>query len=249
MPGKASVLTPTIDHLVVAAASLADGVAWCEKALGVTPGPGGEHPLMGTHNRLINVSGPAWPRAYLEIIAIELGVTPTLANGKKRWFDLDDTVLQARIAKDGPQLIHFVVSVPDVMVALKALAARGLDRGEAVQASRQSASGQLTWRITVRDDGQRLFYGGLPTLIQWVDNARGAQRAAAPVHPVDGMPASGVTLESLQVSHPRPESLVDAYAGIGLTDTGLLKVSKGPPNLCATLMTPLGRVRLESKSA
>lgn len=28
-----------LDHLVVAAASLAQGVQWCETTLGVTPGP------------------------------------------------------------------------------------------------------------------------------------------------------------------------------------------------------------------
>jgi hypothetical protein len=28
-----------LDHLVIAAASLAEGVAWCEATLGVVPGP------------------------------------------------------------------------------------------------------------------------------------------------------------------------------------------------------------------
>ena len=37
-----------LDHLVIMANSLDEGVAWCEATLGVTPGPGGEHPLMGT---------------------------------------------------------------------------------------------------------------------------------------------------------------------------------------------------------
>jgi hypothetical protein len=45
-----------VDHLVIAAASLEEGVAWCEATLGVTPGPGGEHPLMGTHNRLLRIA-------------------------------------------------------------------------------------------------------------------------------------------------------------------------------------------------
>ena len=52
------------------AASLAEGVAWCEATLGVTPGPGGEHPLMGTHNRLLRIATADFPHAYLEIIAI-----------------------------------------------------------------------------------------------------------------------------------------------------------------------------------
>ena len=46
----------TLDHLVVLAPSLASGVAWAEATLGVTPGPGGEHSLMGTHNRLLRLN-------------------------------------------------------------------------------------------------------------------------------------------------------------------------------------------------
>ena len=63
-------LASHIDHLVVAAASLDDGVRWCEKTLGITPGPGGEHPLMGTHNRLFTIATVQHPKAYFEIIAI-----------------------------------------------------------------------------------------------------------------------------------------------------------------------------------
>ena len=51
------------DHLVIAAATLNDGVLWCERMLGVTPGPGGTHPLMGTHNRLLNIASPDFPCA------------------------------------------------------------------------------------------------------------------------------------------------------------------------------------------
>ena len=59
-----------LDHLVVMANTLDEGVAWCEATLGVTPGPGGEHPLMGTHNRLLRIDSDAFSRAYLELIAI-----------------------------------------------------------------------------------------------------------------------------------------------------------------------------------
>ena len=230
-----------VDHLVVVAASLDEGVAWCERVLGITPGPGGEHPLMGTHNRLFSVAGPAFARSYFEIIAIQPGVTPTRPAGKHRWFDMDDVLLQARVAQDGPQLVHFVASVPGVATAVKALAAQGLDRGAVVQASRQTASGLLSWRITVRDDGQRLFYGTLPTLIQWGEAGEDPVQAA---HPLDAMPASGVTLQALQASHPRPEQLQAAYDAIGLADVAVVQ---GTPNLVATLHTPLGLVQLESK--
>ena len=52
-----------VDHLVVAAATLADGVAWCERTLGVTPGPGGRHPLFGTHNRLLKIEAELGDKA------------------------------------------------------------------------------------------------------------------------------------------------------------------------------------------
>ncbi|MGQ2980754.1 MAG: VOC family protein [Polaromonas sp.] len=230
-----------VDHLVVVAASLDQGVKWCEATLGITPGPGGEHPLMGTHNRLFSVASAAFPRAYFEIIAIQPGVTPARAAGKQRWFDMDDAMLQSRVASEGPQLVHFVASVPGVVSAVKALAAQGLDRGAVVPASRQTAGGLLSWRITVRDDGQRLFYGTLPTLIQW---GEAGEDPAQATHPLDAMPASGVTLEALQARHPRPEKLQAAYAAIGLAG---VDVSPGTPDLIATLHTPRGRVQLESK--
>lgn len=230
-----------VDHLVVVAASLDQGVAWCEETLGITPGPGGEHPLMGTHNRLFSVAGPAFPRAYFEIIAIQPGVTPRRADGTHRWFDMDDRELQALVTREGPQLVHFVASVPGVLTAVKALAALGLDRGSVLEASRQTATALLQWRITVRDDGQRLFYGGLPTLIQWGEAGEDPARAA---HPLDAMAPSGVTLQALQVRHPRPDKLQAAHAAIGLAGVA---VTPGAPNLIATLQTPRGLVMLESK--
>lgn len=234
-------ITAQVDHLVVMAASLDQGVEWCEATLGITPGPGGEHPLMGTHNRLFSIAGPAFPRAYFEIIAIQPGVTPARASGKHRWFDMDAPVLQSRVSGEGPQLIHFVASVPGVVSAVKALAAQGLDRGAIVPVSRQTASALLSWRITVRDDGQRLFYGGLPTLIQWGQACEDPARAA---HPLDAMQPSGVRLEALRVSHPQPNKLQAAHAAIGLVDVGVIQ---GAPNLVATLTTPRGLVTLESK--
>ena len=60
-----------VDHLVVAAASLEQGVAWCQATLGFTPATGGKHPLMGTHNRVFSIATAEYPLAYFEIIAID----------------------------------------------------------------------------------------------------------------------------------------------------------------------------------
>lgn len=220
-------MSAQLDHLVIAAASLSEGVAWCETTLGVTPGPGGEHALFGTHNRLLKLGADGAPNAYLEIIAINQQATPTRAPPLRRWFDLDDPVLQTRLEKHGPQLIHWVVSVPDLPTAIAAWRALGVDRGTALTASRPTPAGLLQWQIAVRDDGQRLLDGCLPTLIQW-----GA------VHPASSMPASGLGLHALRLRHPQATLLQAALQAIGLR--GVIPMV-GEATLQAELDTPLGR--------
>lgn len=220
-----------VDHLVVAAQSLDQGVQWCEATLGVTPHAGGEHPLMGTHNRLLRLSTPQYARAYLEIIAINPHAKPP---GRVRWFDLDDPKLQRAIHLQ-PRLVHFVARTSDAASALKALHRLGIDRGPLLHAERATPAGLLRWQITVRSDGQRLFYGALPTLIQWEQ-----------MHPADEMRPSGLALQSLHACHPRLADLQSAHAAIGLTG---VTAEQGAPNLCATLATPKGIVTLESAGA
>ena len=95
-------MSAALDHLVVVAATLDEGVAWCERTLGITPGPGGQHPLMGTHNRLFSITSPDFPLAYFEIIAIDPAAPDP---GRRRWFDMDDAALQERVRREGPQLV------------------------------------------------------------------------------------------------------------------------------------------------
>jgi hypothetical protein len=102
---------PGIDHLVVLAAGLHEGADGSRHTLGVEPAQGGEHPLMGTHNRLLDISSAAHPRSYLEIIAIDPGAASARPMGAKRWFDMDDPALRAQVARGGPQRIHW--DLPD----------------------------------------------------------------------------------------------------------------------------------------
>lgn len=216
-----------LDHLVVAAATLADGVAWCEQTLGVTPGPGGAHALFGTHNRLLRLDGTEQdPPAYVEIIAIDPMATPTRAAPLKRWFDLDDPTLRQRLATHGPQLIHWVARVPDLDTALRVWTDLSLDRGPAIAASRPTPTGLLQWRLSVRDDGQRLLDGCLPTLIEWGEQ-----------HPARQMAHSGLRLQQLALRHPQAALLTRALAAIGL---GNIAVDTGAPRLSAALHTPTG---------
>ena len=225
-------VTAQVDHLVVAAASLAEGVAWCESTLGITPGPGGQHPLMGTHNRLFSIASAQYPTAYFEIIAIDSGASCARNQGEKRWFDLDNEAVQLSLKQNGPQLLHFVANTPRAGSTIEALARLGLDRGELLTASRMTPQGLLSWKITVRADGQRLFNGMLPTLIEWGD-----------VHPTHQLAAPSVTLQSLMASQPDMAMLQSAYTAIDLQGVTLVQ---GQSNLVATLQTPLGVVTLES---
>ncbi|MGJ7580334.1 VOC family protein [Variovorax sp. RHLX14] len=228
-----------VDHLVIAARTLDEGVQWCEATLGVKPWPGGAHASMGTHNRLLSIASPAFPQAYLEIIAIDSVARPTRAAPLRRWFDLDDQILQASLAHHGPHLIHFVAAVPDLHAAVTALAGDPLriDRGHVVHAFRElpeaSGGGRIEWQIAVRDDGQRLFYGALPTLIQW-----GLR------HPADDLPDDGLALLALEASHPRIETLRAALDAIAFD---AMSLRQGAPDLVATLRTPRGVVTLGSR--
>jgi hypothetical protein len=228
-----------IDHLIVVAKTLAIGVQWCESELGITPGPGVEHAQYGTHNRLFKIATPANPLAYLEIIAINPDATRPANSVSKRWFDMDDPALQAAVEIE-PRLVHFAVNTNDIQAARNAMKAQGIDRGPAQHASRHSRRGVLQWQMTVREDGQRLFNGALPTLIQW-----GKPDAAEPLrlHPRNSLPRSGVTLQSISISHPTGEKLQAAFDAIGLTD---IRIETGPANIRVSLQTPKGLIELQS---
>jgi Glyoxalase-like domain len=161
-----------VDHLIVAADSLDEGAAWCEATLGVAPQPGGRHALMGTHNRLVNLSSPGFPRCYLEIIAIDPEAPPP---DRPRWFGLD-----AR--PPGPSaMIHVVARSTMLDMHRWGLIHKQMDPGLPVTASR----GDLHWQILLRPDGSLL--PGLPTLIQWQGTA----------HPADRLPDQGLRLTGL----------------------------------------------------
>jgi Glyoxalase-like domain len=162
-----------VDHLIVAADSLEAGAAWCEATLGVVPQPGGQHALMGTHNRLVNLSSDAFPRCYLEIIAIDPDAPPP---GRARWFGLD------RRPPGPPALIHVVARSTMLDMHRWGLIHKQMDPGLPVAASR----GDLRWQILLRPDGSLL--PALPTLIQW-DGP----------HPAERLPDQGLRLQSLQL--------------------------------------------------
>lgn len=212
-----------LDHLVIAAATLEQGVRWFSEHFGVEPGPGGVHPLMGTHNRLCAIGSPAFPRAYLELIAIDPAAP---APRRPRWFGLDEPAL-AEALRDGPRLVHWVARCGSIVATRERFAAAGMDVGEPIAATR----GGLRWQITVRPDGTLGAGGALPTLIEWGE-----------AHPADAMPAGGVALTGLCLRHA-PAALAP-WLPDGVTPA----VGDGP-TLEAEFTTPRGALRLASGRA
>lgn len=209
-----------IDHLVVAATTLADGIEYVAELTGVAPQPGGRHIAMGTHNALLRLGA----RFYLEIIAIDPdGAKP----GRARWFDLDDVALQAELV-ERPRLVHWVARC-DAIERVAAACPVALGRVEPF------ARGDYRWRITVTDDGSRPAKGVVPALIQWDVDA----------HPADRLPEANVALAQLAATHPDPAMVRAALAKLDLA-TAIHVAYDRDARLAAMLRTPRGMVTLST---
>lgn len=223
--------TAVFDHLVVACATLDEGVAWCRDILGLEPGPGGRHAAFSTHNRLVRIdNAEAWPLAFLELIAIDPEAPPP---GRPRWFDLDNPQLQQTLAGQGPQLVHFVARSTMLDMHRWGLITIGLPPGDPVRAGRDTLRGRLDWDILVPADGVPRAQGALPTLIQWPPDL-------ATVHPASQLPASGLALTrfTLRGLPPKAREVLRLRGPVFASDAG--------PVLEAELSTPRGRITLTS---
>lgn len=209
----------TFDHLVIGAARLAQGVDWVADRLGAALPPGGSHPRMGTHNRLTAL-GPA---SFLEVIAIDPAADPVAEPlPRPRWFALDDPAERARLERR-PRLLTWVAATDDIEASLARASAAGADLGRPVEMTR----GDLTWLISIRDDGALAEGGTLPALIQWPDSA----------HPAGAMTDLGLRLERLELRHPEPTRLDAVLQAIGADALATIVRAKAP-SLRAFLRTP-----------
>lgn len=221
-----------LDHLVIAAHTLAQGVQWCETTLGITPGPGGSHAKMGTHNRLFSIAGPHSLGVYAEIIAIDPAAP---APSRRRWFGLDEPTVQAALV-DQPQLVHAVVRTANLERDLSTWRALGHDPGSVVDMSRMTPAGELHWRLTVPESGQLAEQGCLPTLIDWPDGSPGWR-----------LPESGIELLELKLLAPTTSHLPAAYAAIGWQGVAVeTAMARTGHRWCTQFKTPKGLVDLLS---
>jgi len=176
-----------LDHITVAALDLAEGVAYASERLGIEIPPGGQHPLMGTHNHLLRLADDL----FLEVIAPDPAAP---APSRARWFGFDNGATRAALAKS-PRLWTWVARCADLGAALRHVEGSA---GPAVRVSR----GNLSWLIGVPDDGAMPFDGAFPTLIEW---------PAGP-HAASGMRDLGCSLRRLTVQHPQASQIARQLA-------------------------------------
>ena len=207
-------MTLALDHVALRCGDLNAGANTFARETGLALGPGGKHPRMGTHNRLLFTGGDT----YLELISID----PTAANPEEpRWFGLDDVLPDA-----APTLSFWVLRVTDLDAALSIARDHGLDLGAPLALSR----GTLNWRLAVRQDGNLPLGGCAPVLIEWPEG----------VHPTQTMAETGVTVSRLEVRHPDASSILAACTALGgLPDT--VYVDNGGPEISVTLRKSSGQ--------
>lgn len=134
-----------LDHPVLACETLAQGVAHVEAVLDQRLERGGEHPLMGTHNRLLSLG----PGEYLEVIARNPDARGP--EGRKRWYGLDDFTGPPRIVAWCARAEHFVAPPGTTIIEM--------------------TRGSLRWQFTLPDSDQLPGHGTHPLLIHWHDNS------------------------------------------------------------------------------
>ncbi len=173
-----------LDHLVVAARTLDEGVSYVEAVLGVTLSPGGRHPHMGTHNKLLSLG----PHEYLEVIAIdpEAG-SPAV----RRWFNLDNL-------QGAPRMTNWVCGTDDLHAAIDAAPPGS---GVPLQLSR----GDMNWSMAVPEFGRLPYDDAMPALIEWHEGSP---------HPNKRLPDHGLRLARLDVFHPDADALLKAFPAL-----------------------------------
>lgn len=212
-----------LDHLVIAAHSLEQGVAYVEEKLGVTIPYGGIHPQMGTHNHLASLGKDI----FLEIIAINPNGDPPQ---RPRWFALDNPLMTGSL-QESPRLVSWVVNTTNINALIEN---SGCSFGTPEQIHRD----HLSWYFGLPTDGRLLAGGFLPYIIQWQSE----------VHPATRMTDVGLRLKSLTGYHKNPKWLTSMLSSIGAD--GLIEIKEAAglanPTLSAVFETPSGEVTLKS---
>lgn len=206
-----------VDHLLLGAADLDQGIQWIEERTGIKAVIGGVHPGMGTRNALLSLGG----KRYLEIIA------PDPAQDAYN-FAVDVRKLQQ------PKLITWAATSAEIDALAKTASAEGYQVFGPQGGSRNKPDGTvLRWKVLfLQTDFMQGDVIPFPFFIQWASDS---------VHPSQDSP-KGCELESLVLEHPRSNELKAALEKLGI-DAQVRETETA--RLIATIQTPKGKLVLK----
>ena len=202
-----------IDHIVIGAANLISGTRILETKLSTKFSSGGEHKIMGTHNKLLKLQS----NIYIEVIANNPNVD---SPSRPRWFSLDESLIKKKI-EISPRLLCWVLEVDNLEDTVKKC---DYNPGEILQLSRND----LTWKVTIPSDGKLVENGVLPILIEWPSNQ----------HPSKKLDNSNITINKLTLFHPKPYKIKKIISN--LLESDLIHISEGLPKIELNLSTQNG---------
>ena len=176
-----------LDHILLGAKDLDEGIAYIEKLSGVRAAVGGSHPGVGTRNALLSLGAGR----YLEIIAPDPEQAPSAGMMYTRVVGLSS-----------PRLISWAYRTTDLAGLAERIAKAGIAVEGLSEGSRKRTDGSmLRWKtLRVKDD----LGGVLPFFIEW---ERGTK------HPSDDAPA-GCRLSSFSATSADPKTLAELFRRI-----------------------------------
>jgi len=204
-----------LDHLVIVAPDLTEGVAHVRDCLNLSMPEGGRHREMGTRNHLLRLGDAV----FLEVIAVD---SEAPAPPRARWFGLSDPERVRADWEAGRRLRGFVARTDDLDGAL---AAQGDLLGQAATMTR----GALSWRFGVRPDGAWPADGAAPHVMDWGLSG----------NPARTMPDFGARLDALILTHPDPDAARELHTAPGLVEPPEIVRGDGP-RWTARITTPSG---------
>lgn len=199
-----------IDHLVIGAANLSQGISYIKESLGVDIPYGGVHEKMGTHNHLMQLGN----NIFLEVIAIHPDIE---APESPRWYGLDDPYVRQQIEVQ-PSLLTWVVNTTNIDALV-------LHAGFSFGKPKLISRGDLKWYFGLPDDGRLLAGGLLPYVIDWQTSS----------HPSDRMADLGCRLKGLEIFHPYPFWIQSILESVGAAN--LVKINALPKDSAPYLKT------------
>jgi len=207
-----------IDHIVIGANNLISGTSILETKLNVKFSSGGEHKIMGTHNKLLKLQS----NIYLEVIANNPNANKLT---RPRWFSLDENNIIEKI-KDTPRTLCWVLEVENIEDTVKNC---GYNPGEILKLSRDS----MNWKVTVPPDGKLIDNGILPILIEWNKDQ----------HPSKKLSNSYVSLNKISLYHQDPKKIKKIISNLIHSD--LIQILEGSPKIELFFTTQNGKIIID----